>query len=144
MLLKIIVHFGLQKLFPILTALLAQALSKNKLMIAMISRTVISDKLSAMSFSFQFPSIFQKEVLIIFEIFEHHIISDNLKNLLLELWQISISLFVNATKDNCTEETALKEDKLSFFPALKKYRNRGTQKNVLSNYTCTSISYSNF
>jgi hypothetical protein len=48
--------------------------------------------------------------LFIFEIFEHHIISDNLKNLLLELWQISISLFVNATKDNCTEETALKED----------------------------------
>jgi hypothetical protein len=31
-------------------------------------------------------------------IFEYHIISDNLKNLLLELWQISISLFVNATK----------------------------------------------
>jgi hypothetical protein len=55
---------GLQKLFPILTALLAQALSKNKLMIAMISTTVISDKLSAMSFPFQFPSIFQKEVLV--------------------------------------------------------------------------------
>lgn len=67
-----------------------------------------------------------EKIPIIFEIFEHHIISDNLKNLLLELWQISISLFVNATKDNCTEETALKEDKLSFFPALKKYRNRGT------------------
>jgi hypothetical protein len=41
----------------------------------------------------------------------------------MNMWQISISLFVNATKDNCTEETALKEDKLSFFPALKKYRN---------------------
>jgi hypothetical protein len=44
--------------------IISDALSKNKLMIAMISRTVISDKLSAMSFSFQFPSIFQKEVLI--------------------------------------------------------------------------------
>jgi hypothetical protein len=31
----------------------------------LIRRTVISDKLSAMSFSFQFPSIFQKEVMIL-------------------------------------------------------------------------------
>jgi hypothetical protein len=36
-----------------------------------------------------------EQIPIIFEIFEHHIIGDNIKNLLLELWQISISLFVN-------------------------------------------------
>ncbi|CAC5387652.1 unnamed protein product [Mytilus coruscus] len=67
-----------------------------------------------------------EKIPIIFEIFEHNIISDNLKKLLVELWQISISAFVDATEDNCKEETVLKDDQLSFFPALKKYRNRGT------------------
>ena len=58
-----------------------------------------------------------EKIPIIFEIFENHIISDNLKNLLLELWEISISPFVDATEDKCTEDTVLKEGKLSLFPA---------------------------
>ena len=72
-------------------------------------------------------NLLHEKIPVLFEIMERYTmcISDKFIQLLAELWEIAISPFIDAHEDNNTEENDLNIDELSFFPSLKKYRNRG-------------------
>lgn len=63
---------------------------------------------------------------VVFEVFENVGISDYMRLLLGELWNIAVLPFIHANED--TEKSTVTthpDDELSFFPSLPKYRNRG-------------------
>ena len=69
-------------------------------------------------------TMLHEKIPIIFEILEHSPVTEELKLLLKELWDISITPFVDAVED-ISEACPVDMEELSFFPGLPKYRNRG-------------------